>query len=60
MSKYFTPTKRLEIMCARLYSATTSERERRDLSMKVAMLRAELGTNLDTMIAASEEEEVGS
>lgn len=50
----------IEILCERLYDARTPEAERRDLSMRVAMLREMLGANLDDMMAASEEEEIGS
>lgn len=51
---------KLARMTRRLYDARTPEKTRRDLSMRVAMIRAELGCNLDDMMAASEEEEVGS
>lgn len=48
-------------LTTRLYDARTPEAERRDLSMRVAMLRAQLGhPDIDTLASASEEEEEGS
>jgi len=44
-------------LAARLYSSSTSEAERRDLSMQVAIIRQQLGFDLDACMNASEEEE---
>jgi hypothetical protein len=48
----------LAALTARLYDARTPARERRDLSMEVAVLRAQLGAlDIDTLAAESGEEE---
>lgn len=52
--------RRLAEKTRKLYDAKTSENERRDLSMRVAIIRQKLGVSLDNMMNASEEEESGS